>query len=195
MDMDVARGDPARGWKLNWWGLVLRGIVAVLFGLMAIFWPGISLIILLTLFGVYALADGVLAIITAFATTEGRQHWLWLLLIGLAGIAAGIIAFSMPGTTTLALLTVIAVWAIVVGILHVISAFSMPSEAGPKWLWGISGVISVIFGIMLLSYPAAGVLALVWLIGFYAMVFGFSMIVLGFELRGVTTQFRGALQH
>jgi uncharacterized membrane protein HdeD (DUF308 family) len=162
---------------------------------MAIFWPGISLIILLTLFGVYAIADGIVSIISAFSAPEGRRHWLWFLLIGIVGIAAGIVAFSLPGVTTLALLTVIAVWAIVVGVLHVISAFSMPSEAGPRWLWGVSGAISVIFGILLLSYPAAGVLALVWLVGFYAIVFGFAMIVLGFELRDVTAQLRGALQH
>ena len=195
MDINVGRGIVAPHWGLHWWAVVIRGIIAILFGILALAWPGVTLGILLMLFGIFAFADGIAAIIAAIGTAEGRKRWFLLLLVGLVGIAAGIVTFSYPGMTTLSLLYIIAIWAIVVGVLHIVAAIAAPGEITPRWLWGLSGIFSVLFGILLFAQPLAGILAVVWLIGFYALIFGFTEIILGLHLRGFGQQMRSALQH
>lgn len=195
MDIDIGREIGVPAWRLHWWTVVLRGIIAVIFGILAVAWPGITLGILLTIFGIFVFADGILAIISAFSSSEGRKNWLMLLLVGLAGIAAGIVTFAYPGITVLALLYIIAIWAIVVGALHVSVALTGPGEIAPRWLWGLSGIFSILFGILLLAKPIIGVVTVVWLIGFYAMIFGFTEIILGLHLRGFGQRLRSALQH
>ena len=166
----------------NWWALLLRGIAAVLFGLVALFWPGITLYVLIIFFGAYALVDGIFAIVAGVRGVGGRR-WL-LLAVGVLGVLAGLIAFFYPNITALVLLYVIAFWAILTGILEVVMAISLRREIENEWLMGLSGVLSVVFGVLLAALPRVGLLSLVWLIGIYALIFGVALIVLSLRLRG-----------
>jgi uncharacterized membrane protein HdeD (DUF308 family) len=166
----------------NWWALLLRGIAAVLFGLAALFWPGLTLFVLIVFFGAYALVDGILAIVAGIRGSEGRR---WLLLAeGVLGVLAGLITFFWPGMTALFLLFVISAWAIFTGLLKVVMAIFFRREVENAWLMGLSGVLSVLFGVVLAVLPGAGLLSLVWLIGIYALIVGVVLIVLGFSMRG-----------
>jgi uncharacterized membrane protein HdeD (DUF308 family) len=165
----------------NWWTLVLRGLAAVIFGILAYIWPGITFTVLVLFFGAYALWDGVFALIGAFRT-QGERRWP-LILEGVVGIAAGLLTFVWPGAATLALLFIIGAWAIVTGIFEIIAAIRLREEIEGEWLLLINGVLSVLFGIALTIWPAAGLLAVTWLIGAYSIVFGILLMMLGFRLR------------
>lgn len=165
----------------NWWTLVLRGLAAIIFGVLAYVWPDITFTVLVLLFGAYALWDGVFALISAFRT-EGDRRWV-LVLEGLVGIAAGLVTFFWPGAATLAILTIIAAWAIVTGIFEIIGAIRLRKEIDGEWFLFFSGLLSVLFGIALVIWPVAGLVAVTWMIGAYAIVFGILLIALGFRLR------------
>lgn len=169
----------------NWWTLVIRGLVAVLFGLFAIFVPDITLTVLVLLFGAYALVDGGINIYAAL-TGGGEQRWWVGLLEGLVGVAVGILTFIWPEITALVLLYLIAVWAIFTGILEIWGAIQLRREINNEVLLGISGLLSIIFGVLLILAPGSGALAVTWLIGFYAILFGIMMIALGFRVRSGT---------
>ena len=164
----------------NWWVLLVRGVIAVLFGLMAFAWPRLTLLTLVLLFGVYALADG----LTALWVRAGSRAWS-LVLLGILGIVVGIYTFISPGITALALLYLIAAWAIVRGVFEVIGAMQLRREVRGEWALILSGIISIILGVVLFANPAAGALAMVWVIGAFALVFGVTMIILAFRLRGL----------
>ncbi len=166
----------------NWWALALRGVIAIFFGLAALAWPGITLVALVVLFGVYVLADGILAAITSIA--ERGKGWGWLLLEGVLLVAIGVAVFRWPGITALALLFLIAARAIVVGVLELVSAVALRKELEGEWLLALNGVLSVVFGVLIAARPGVGALAIVWLIGLYALVFGVIMIALAFRLKG-----------
>jgi uncharacterized membrane protein HdeD (DUF308 family) len=168
----------------NWWVVALRGALAVLFGILALIWPAITIGALVLLFGAYALVDGVFALGTALFgghRAEGRRPAL--ILEGIVGIAAGIVTFVWPHVTTLALLWVIAAWALVTGVLEIVTAIRLRRELHGEWLLVLSGALSVVFGIVLLVRPGAGALALIWVIGAYAIIFGLMLLVLAFRLR------------
>jgi uncharacterized membrane protein HdeD (DUF308 family) len=133
------------------------------------------------LFGAYALWDGVFAIIGAFRA-EGERRWI-LVLEGLVGIAAGLVTFFWPGAATLAILTIMAAWAIITGVFEIIGAIRLRKEIEGEWFLMLSGLLSVLFGIALVIWPVAGLVAVTWMIGSYAIVFGILLIVLGFRLR------------
>lgn len=173
----------------NWWAIALRGALAVLFGLMALIWPGITLGALILLYGVFVLADGILAVIGLIAGPR-REAWWVQLLWGLLSIAAGLVALFWPGITALALLVVIASWAIVTGVLEVAAAIRLRREIENEWLLGLAGAASVLLGIVFLVAPSAGILSLVWLLGIYALVFGALLIAFGFRLRGWRNRMR-----
>jgi len=170
----------------NWWTLALRGLAAVIFGILAYLWPDITFTVLVLFFGAYALWDGVFALIGAFRTA-GERRWM-LILEGLVGIAAGIVTFIWPGAASLAILTIIAAWAIITGIFEIIAAIRLREEIEGEWLMFLSGLLSVLFGIALAIWPAAGLVAVTWMIGAYAIVFGILLIVLGFRLRNWNKQ-------
>ncbi len=169
----------------HWWAIGLRGIAAIVFGILAFIWPGITLAVLVMLFGAYALVDGVLSIVSA--VRSGGAHVWGLLLEGIVSILAGVAAFAFPGVIALFLVLVIASWAIVKGALEVISAVRLRKVIDNEWAWIAGGLLSVIFGLILLGLPGAGALALVWLIGAYAVIFGSTLVVLAWRVRDLET--------
>jgi uncharacterized membrane protein HdeD (DUF308 family) len=168
-----------------WWALVLRGAVAVLFGLIAFFSPGVTLVALVILFGAYALVDGIAGVILGIKEFGERERWWGTLLSGIVGIGAGIVTFLLPGLTALALLTLIAVWAIMRGILDIVAAIRLRHAIEGEWLLALAGVLSVAFGLLLIVRPLAGALAVVWWIGAYAIVIGAVLLLLGFRARSL----------
>ena len=168
----------------NWWAIVLRGIFAVLFGLGTFFWPGITLAVLVLLYGGYLFIDGVLAVLWSLMRRQGSFSW-GVFLAGLASLAAGVLTLLLPGVTAILLLYLIAVWAIVRGIFEILAAFHLRRELRNEWLLALNGVLSVLFGVVLIVAPGAGALAVLWLIGSFAIVVGILMIALGFRLKGM----------
>jgi uncharacterized membrane protein HdeD (DUF308 family) len=166
----------------NWWLLLLRGIAAIIFGLLAFAWPGLTLVTLILLYGAYALVDGVLAIIAAITGGVPGSRW-WLAIVGLLGIAAGLVTFLTPGLTALVLLFFIAGWAIVTGVFEIIGAIKLRKEIDNEWLLILGGIISVLFGVGIMLAPGAGALALVWVIGAYSVVMGVIFVALAFRLK------------
>lgn len=167
----------------NWGWVVLRGVAAVVFGILAFLLPGVTLAVLVIVWGAYALADGVLALIAAYRVRDkGKPFWS-LVVVGLLGIAAGIVTFIWPGMTALVLLIFIAAWAFVMGIFQIIAAIRLRKEIQNEWLLALSGVLSVIFGIIMFVQPGAGALAVIWVIAAYAIAFGVLLIWLGLKLK------------
>jgi uncharacterized membrane protein HdeD (DUF308 family) len=167
-----------------WWTLALRGAVAVLFGVLALFWPQITLTVLVLLFGAYALVDGLVALGTVIfggGRAAGRRPWL--ILEGILGVAAGVVTFVWPQITAVALLALIAAWAVLTGVVELVAAVRLRREIEGEWLLALSGALSVIFGVLIVIWPGAGALAVVWLIGIYAIIFGVTLLMLGFRLR------------
>jgi uncharacterized membrane protein HdeD (DUF308 family) len=162
----------------RWWAIGLRGVAGILLGIAAFAWPGITLFVLVILFGAYALVDGVFALV---AGALGRS-WL-LILEGVLGVVAGIIALVWPGITAIALLFVVAAWALLTGVAELAAAIRLRRLIRNEWLLVIGGVASVVFGILLVVNPRAGLLALVWLVGAYALVFGVILVGLAYRLR------------
>lgn len=168
----------------NWWLLLLRGVIAVLFGILAFMWPGLTLATLVLFFGGYALVDGIFALVAAWNAPKGSSRLWALLLEGLVGIAIGVLTFFYPGITALSLLYFIAAWAIITGVLEILAAVSLRKEITGEWFYILSGALSIIFGVMLFANPGAGALAVAWLIGAYAVAFGVTLIILAFRVRG-----------
>jgi len=183
--MNIMRNGLAAILARNWWVLLLRGLVAIAFGVLAWFQPGITLAALVLLFGFYTLADGILGVWIAITGRKEHERWWVLLLWGLVGIAVGILTFLAPGVTTLALLFYIAVWAIATGVLEIVAAIRLRKEIAGEWLLILGGLASVVFGAVLMVQPGAGALALIWLIATYAVVFGILLVLLAFKLRGI----------
>jgi len=166
----------------NWWMLLLRGIAAIIFGVLAFAWPGMTLLTLIMFYGAFALIDGVLAIIAAITGGAPAPRW-WLAVVGLLGIATGFLVFAMPGLTALVLLYFIGGWAVATGIFQIIGAIRLRKEIDDEWYLILGGVVSVLFGIGVMMAPGAGALALLWVIGAYAVIIGAIMVALAFRLR------------
>ncbi|MEA5569025.1 HdeD family acid-resistance protein [Anabaena sp. UHCC 0399] len=185
--------DPMRmGNRLarNWWTLALRGTLAILFGLVALFWPGITITALVLLFAAFLVVGGVLLAIAAFKDRLDDTN-AWLMLVeGAVGIIVGILAFIWPGITFLLLLYLIAAWAIITGIFEMIAAFQLRRAIENEWLLVIAGIASFFFGVLLAIWPLAGAVAIVWIIGIYALVFGVLLLALSFRLRNWSNQSR-----
>jgi len=159
----------------HWWALALRGVFAVLFGLLTFLIPGITLLTLVLLFGAYAILDGIFDIVSA-VRAPGR-HWP-LVLEGVVGIIIGILTFLWPGITTMVLLYLIAFWAIFTGVLEIVAGIRLREVIANEWLLILMGVLSVLFGFLILIFPGAGALAIVIWIGAYALLFGIMLIAL-----------------
>jgi len=169
--------------RLNWWLLALRGLLAVLFGVLAFVWPGATVLSLVWLFGLFALANGILSLVLAAKAPKGFPKVGSLILGGLLGILAGLLAFVMPGITALGLLILIAAWAIMTGVMDLVAAVRLRKIITNEWLLILAGIASVAFGILLLFQPAVGALALIWWIGAWAIVLGILLMIVAFRLR------------
>ncbi|HET8998538.1 MAG TPA: HdeD family acid-resistance protein [bacterium] len=169
----------------NWWVFVFRGVVAILFGVLAFLRPSITLEALVLLFAFWALFDGVLALIGSVGAAEAHEPWWPLVLIGLLGIAAGVATLKWPGITALALLLVIAYWSIFRGILEIVGAVRLRDLIQGEGWFIVGGLASIAFGVLLIIYPGSGLLAVVWLIGIYAVIFGIAQLMLGFRLKNL----------
>lgn len=169
----------------NWWTFVLRGLLAVLFGVLTFVLPEVTLLTLVWLFGFFAIVDGIFNLLAAFRSSGGAEQaprWARVL-AGLAGIIAGLLAVFVPGLTALALLFIIATWAMVIGVFEIAAAIRLRKQMRGEWMLGLAGAISILFGVLLAAFPGAGALAMVFWIGAFTIVFGISLIALGIRLR------------
>jgi uncharacterized membrane protein HdeD (DUF308 family) len=179
----------------NWWAIALRGVFAMVFGILAILLPGVTLASLVLLFAAYMLVDGVLAIVAGVRAARQHRQWGLLVLEGIADLAAGAIALAWPLITVVVFVYVLGAWAIVSGGLLWAAALRLNVAHG-RWLMALGGVLSVIWGILLLFWPIAGALALTWWLGAYAVIFGISLVALAFRLRRVQHDLpSGAVPH
>src|SRR3954467_1080705 len=165
-----------------WWLILLRGIAAIIFGVLAFVWPGITLVTLVLFWGAFVMVDGVLALANAIMGGNMGSRW-WLALIGVLGLIVGLLTFAAPGVTALVLLWFIATWAIVLGVFQIIGAIRLRKEIDNEWTLVLGGVLSVLFGAVLVIAPLAGILALVWVIGSYAIVFGILLVMAARKLK------------
>lgn len=170
----------------NWWVMVLRGIVAILFAITAFVWPGLTLVTLVLFFGAYALVDGLFSIYTGFTHIGDSRRWWILALEGLAGVAVGVLTFIWPTAAAVTLIYFIAAWAVVTGVLEIASAIRLRKEITNEWWLALSGVASIGLGVLLMLQPAVGGVALVWTLAGYAFFFGILLILLGIRLKGWT---------
>jgi uncharacterized membrane protein HdeD (DUF308 family) len=179
-------GDPTDAMTAllaqNWWAIALRGVLAILFGLIALFLPGPTIAALVLLFAAYMLVDGVFAIVAGVRAARRHERWGLLVVEGIIDLAAAAIAFVAPLATVVAFVWLIGAWAIVSGVVLTAAMFRLHAAHG-RWLMGLSGILSVIWGVLLLIWPAAGAVVLTWWIGAYALVFGVALLALAFKLR------------
>lgn len=171
----------------NWWVLALRGTLAIVFGVLVLLWPVLGWLAVVGTFGVYALLDGVVALGTALGGGN-RRRWWGLLLEGAFGVAAGVLTFAWPELTALALLYFIAGWAVASGVAKIVAAATLREEISGEWLLGLSGVLSIVFGVALALMPGPGALALAWLIAANSVAYGVLMLVLAFRLWGLASE-------
>ena len=165
----------------KWWVVALRGILAIVFGIVALVYPGMTLLVLALVFGAYVFVDGLFAIFTGIG--HGGREAVWYVLEGILGIAVGIATFFYPGITAQALVFLVGFWAILTGIFEVIAGFELPISR--DWLLALAGIVSIVFGVLIFVNPGSGALAVVVLIGMYALLFGATLLVLGIRLRGL----------
>jgi uncharacterized membrane protein HdeD (DUF308 family) len=166
----------------NWWAVAIRAVCAIIFGLIALFVPGATILSLVLFFSAYMLVDGAFGIVAGIRAASRNQRWGLLILEGLANIAAGVVAFLWPGLTAVVFVLMLAAWSLVTGILMVIAAFKLNPAYGRGWFI-FSGIVSVLFGVALVIAPMIGAVVLTWWLGAYALVFGIALLVLAFKLR------------
>ncbi len=167
----------------NWWILLMRGIAAILFGIAAFAWPGLTLSVLVIIFGAYILADGLIGVIDAIRYRDQMDNWWFWLLEGVLGIVVGVLTLFMPGITALILLGFVAAWSILGGILRIVAAIQLRKKIKGEWFMILSGVLSILFGVAIIALPHAGLLSIAWIIGFWAIAIGVVFVLLAFRLR------------
>ncbi|RMH61416.1 MAG: HdeD family acid-resistance protein [Bacteroidetes bacterium] len=167
----------------SWKWLLARGVLALLFGVAALVWPALSLAVLVGLFAAFALLSGLVAVWAAVRYRSGTQRWWLLLLQGVLGVVAAVLAVAWPEITALVLLALVAAWAILTGVIEIILAVRLRRDIEGEWLLGLGGLLSVVFGVLLVVLPSAGLLALAWLVGLWAIVYGLTLAALAFKLR------------
>jgi len=176
-----------------WWMTLLRGLFWIVFGIVVLATPGISLLALTLALGVVMFVDGIINIVNAFSGRKEHDDWWVLLLVGLAGVGIGILTFYNPAATALAVVFYVAIWAVATGLLEIVAAVRLRKQIqGEIWL-ALAGIASVVFGVLLVVRPGAGALTLLWLIGFYAIAFGVLLVLLAFKVRSGVKRIAGAL--
>ncbi len=167
----------------NWWAILVRGIVAIIFGLVAFFWPGATGVGLVILFGAFAFVDGIFALVAAIRAAEAHNRWVSLLIEGIIGLIIAVVTIYDLRLTAIALYVTIAAWAILTGILELVAAVQLRKMIPNEWLLVLGGLASLVFGVLLIVYPLVGILTVIYLIGAYAIVFGVLLISLSLRLR------------
>jgi len=167
----------------RWWALVIRGLAAIAFGILTFVKPSVSLVVLVILWGAFALVDGVFATVLSIRGARIVPGWGWLLAGGIVSIGAGVVAFAWPRITAVALLAVIAAWAVLTGFAEIVTAIRLRRHLRGEWMLAAAGILSIVFGVLLAVHPAAGALAVTWLIGLYALLFGATLVGLGLRVR------------
>jgi uncharacterized membrane protein HdeD (DUF308 family) len=178
-------GTIARTLSHDWWVVLLRGMIAIVFAILCFARPGISLGALVLWFGAYALIDGVFKSWTAISHRRETDNWGILLLSGLVGIGIGILTWRAPGMTALALVFYIAIWAIATGLMELVTAIRLRKEIEGEWSLALAGLAAIAFGVLLIARPESGALGLLWMIASFALVFGIALVVLSFRLRSL----------
>lgn len=169
----------------NWWLFAVRGVFAIVFGVLALIWPGSAILALVLLFGAFALVDGIFAVAAGIASHGTFERWWAVLLEGLSGIVIGILTFFWPNITAFVLLYFIAAWAVVTGIFEIVAAIEFRHVIPGEWAMILDGILSVLLGVLLFVFPAAGAVGLVWLIGIYAVAAGIVLLILAFRMHGL----------
>ncbi len=177
-----------RSFSSYWWIILIRGILAILLGIVALVWTQAIALAIIFVFGAYAFVDGILAVVSGVNHRHVNPNWWLTLLEGLAGITAGIIAFTFPAFTLVVALYLIAAWAIITGILEIATAIRLREEVTNEWAMGLTGLLSFVLGIILVLYPATGATAVIYVLGIYALIFGALMIYLAFRVRSLLDQ-------
>ena len=175
----------------NWWAIGLRGVLAIAFGLIALFLPGATMLSLVIVFAIYAFVDGVFGIVSAARAAQAGQRWGLLVFEGLINIAVAVIAVLWPGITVVAFVLLVAVWAILTGALELAAAFWLGTEDGRWWLV-VGGLVSLVYGALLVIAPMIGAVVLTWWLGAYALIFGVSLVVLALKLKARLDEHRRA---
>jgi uncharacterized membrane protein HdeD (DUF308 family) len=173
--------------KRHWWVSVIRGIAAIVFGIIAFVYPGLTIATLVLFFGAWILIDGIFRIVGAIGHRASDPDWGWQLVIGLLGIVVGLLTFHAPQITALALVIYIAAWALMIGASEIALAVKMRREIKGEWFLILMGLASIVFAVLLLWNPIAGAAAVIWLIAWYAVVLGILAIFFGFRLRSLRT--------
>jgi uncharacterized membrane protein HdeD (DUF308 family) len=169
----------------NWWIVAVRGVLAIVFGILTLIWPDTTKLALVLLFGIFAFVDGFSAIAAGIALAPYFKRWWALLLEGLTGIIIAVLTFSWPNVTGLVLLYFIAAWAVITGIFEIVAAIEFRNVVSREWAMIFSGILSVLLGALLFVFPSAGAMSIVWLIGIYAVAFGIMELIIAFHLRGL----------
>lgn len=177
----------------NWWLYAVRGALAIAFGILALIWPGQTLVVLFVLFGLFALADGIFALVTGFTASRYNDRWWALSLEGAVEILIGLLMLLQPQISAKVLVYLIGVWAVLTGILGIAAAVHF-WKVVREWALVVGGVLSIVLGVLLFAFPEAGAVALVWLIAAYAILHGFVLIIEAFRLRGLRNEFKAADQ-
>ena len=172
----------------HWWVFLVRGLVAIAFGLVAFFYPVATLYTFILFYAVFSIVDGAFALVSAVRGREGPGPRWWLALIGVLGVVAGLAAYLWPGLTALALLTLIGIWALVYGVVEIIGAIRLRKEIDNEWLLLVHGILAALFGLIVLVRPGAGALALIWLIASFALASGVVLVILSFRLKALAAR-------
>jgi uncharacterized membrane protein HdeD (DUF308 family) len=181
--MTIPALDAVDGWSGNWWALALRALAALLLGIIAITMPGATLAAIVIVFGIYALTDGLLAIVAAVRGFRKKDRWGAMLVEGLVGVLAGSIALFSPGIGALALTYLVAAWALATGALEIAAAIRLRKEITGEWLLLIAGLLSIVLAVLVALFPGTGALMLVWWLGAYALAYGAVSLLLAFRVR------------
>jgi uncharacterized membrane protein HdeD (DUF308 family) len=177
-----------------WWVLLLRGVVAILFGIAAYAWPGMTLVTLLTLFGAFALVDGIFNVFHAISGRKEDERWWVLLLEGLLGIVIGVITFQAPELTATVLILYIGFWAMATGVLRIILAVRLRKEIEGEWWMALAGLAGIVFGVFMVARPGAGALAVLWLVAIWAIVGGVCLVIFSFKVKALGGKLDGVRQ-
>ena len=175
---------PVLGAK-HWWQILVRGIIALIFGIVVLAWPGVALAIFVIFFGAFVFVDGIFTLVAAINYKAGGGKRTWLYIRGIAAIIVGLIVFFMPAVAALALVILIAAWALVTGVMELVYAFQTNQDTAIRWMFAVSGILSIILGALMLAKPLIGALVIAVVIGAYAVLAGILLIILSFRLREV----------